>query len=249
MGGRLMSTQLLGIVGALLMGVLANDVWALSAPLARRLVVFAAGLWARDREQAQILGEEWRAYIDDRPGQVLKLCTAAAFLAAAVARMVGHKLQARPRRVKPALGVSSWLAGVDFSAAQANAVAIGLLVGLASSFASLIGYAAGLDPRWAVIGWGVGLSVAVVAIITSITLGFFVARQDALPRDAGALDTFARILAAQPEQAEHLAVTDPRVLVRPFVVRGTEPGRWADPAESGLVRPYVRRDSARPDGC
>jgi hypothetical protein len=235
----------LSIAGAILLSVVANDAWALSAPLARRMVLLAARMWARDAEQAATLSEEWRAYIDDRPGQILKLCTASAFLAAAFGRLIGHKLQARRRRVKQDLGGPSWIASIDFAAAQANAVAVGLLVGLISSFAPLVGYAAGLDLQWAVIGWGVGLSIAVIAIITSVGFGFFVARQQPLPRDAEGLDRLARILNTPLAAAEPLTATYIPLLVRPFVVHRGRP-HHGNPAETDLVRPYIKRTGSSP---
>jgi hypothetical protein len=239
MGGSLMSAQLLGVIGALLLGVLANDMWALSAPVARRIVVLAAKLWARDAEQAQVLSEEWRAYIDDRPGQILKLCTALAFFTAALGRAVGHRLQARSSRAKPAAGAR--FASIDYAAAQANAVATALLVGLISAVAPVVCYVAELNMGLALLGWGVGIIVAVLAVITSVIFGFFVARAETLPRDADAIGLLARMLSAEPDTAEvHLTPETPH-LVRPFVV-GHQPYHATDATGGGLVRPYVARD-------
>jgi hypothetical protein len=239
MGGRLMSAQLLGVIGAVLLGVLANDIWSLSAPAARRIVMVAAKLWARDTEQAQVLSEEWRAYIDDRPGQILKLGTAFAFLTAALGRAIGHRFQSHRRRVKPAVGAR--FASIDYAAAQANAVSVALLVGLISSFAPLVWYAADLNFALAMVGWATGITVAVLAVTTSVVFGFFVARAEALPRDATAIGRLARILSAEPDTAElHLAADAPH-LVRPFV-DNCRPYQATDASGGGLVRPYVTRD-------
>jgi len=234
---------ILSVLGALLLGILANDMWALSAPCARRLVVLAARLWARDPEQQQTLSEEWRAYIDDRPGQVLKLCTACAFLVVAVGRQMGHRFQTRRRRAKRPLAAAApaWSArSFDVVAAQANAVAIGLLVGFVSVIAPMVGYAIGNSLQWAVIVWGVGLTVAIVAVLASVVFGLFAARQEALPRDVASLDRLARILATQPGAADQPAIMEASRLVRPFVVQSRHPGAKRDNTPTGLVRPYIR---------
>jgi hypothetical protein len=244
MGGRLMP-YVLSVLGALLLSILANDMWALSAPCARRLVVVAARLWARDPEQQQTLSEEWRAYIDDRPGQLLKLCTACAFLVVAVGRQVGHKFQARRRPAKPPLAAApAWTArssrSFDAVAAQANAVAVGLLVGFVSVLAPMVGYVIGNSLQWAVIVWGVGLTVAVGAVLASVVFGLFVRRQDALPRDVADLDRLARILAMPPGTPDAPAATEASRLVRPFVVQSHHPAT-RDNTPTGLVRPYIGR--------
>jgi len=230
-------TQLAGLIGAILLGVLANDIWALSAPLARRLVVLAARLWSRDHEQAQVLSEEWRAYIDDRPGQILKLCTACAFLAAAVGRSAGRLFQALSPRGKPILGLPSWVTSVDFAAARTNAVAVALLVGLICSVAPLACYAAGLDVQWALLGWAVGVAVAVVAVTASVTAGFFVAQQHGRAPHSAVASPLAHIVIVKPETAE-VSTAANAPLVRPFIIH-IQTTRPTEPAESGLVRPYV----------
>jgi hypothetical protein len=245
MGGRLMP-YVLSALGALLLSILANDMWALSAPCARRLVVLAARLWARDPEQQQTLSEEWRAYIDDRPGQVLKLCTACAFLAVALGRQVGHQFHARRRRAKrPLAAAPAWTAKpFDVVAAQANAVAAALLVGLISVVAPVVGYAIGNSLQWAVIVWGVGLTVAVVAVLASVVFGLFVVRQEALPRDVAGLDRLARILATPPGTPGQPPAVEASRLVRPFVVQSHHPGGARDNTPIGLVRPYIRKADA-----
>jgi hypothetical protein len=239
-----MAMKLLGVMGAILLGVLANDIWALSAPLARRTVVLAARLWARDQEQADVLAEEWRAYIDDRPGQVLKLLTASAFLLAAVGRLMGRRFTARSRRIKPVSATSRWrLAKV--SARAANAVPIGLLVGLLSSVSLLVFYLIGLDTAWAVLVGGVGVTVAVAAVVTSIIYGFL-ARPPAHPTpDTASLAALARILNTQPDTG-HPSPAHPARLVRPFI-----DSSWrhcsSQPGLTGLVRPYIPSDSKPTD--
>jgi hypothetical protein len=237
--GRCLMVKVLGVLGAILLGVLANDIWALSAPLARRTVVLAARLWARDQEQAEILAEEWRAYIDDRPGQVLKLLTATAFLLAAVGRLVGRRFTARSRRIKPAIGASPGIRFLDVKVGEADAVLVGLLVGLLSSLAPLLFYLIGLDTSWALLGWGVGITVASAAAASSITFGFLVRRPPSLPRDATSLAALAHIVAAPPDEAEPPSPMHSALLVRPFVQR-TWQRRRSQPEQTGLVRPYVK---------
>jgi hypothetical protein len=233
-----MSQQFIGIIGAILLGVLANDVWALSAPGAHRLVVLAARLWARDHDQAQVLGEEWRAYIDERPGQLLKLCTAVAFFAAAIGRSVGRRLRLRRR---PVLRAPAWIASIDFTVARANAVAVGLLVGLISSFAPLACYATGLPADWALFAWGIGLAVAIIAVMASVTVGFFIGRQPVSHHDTAETADGLRLPTTEPATVE-FAATEVPLLVRPFVVHEHKP---EDPADPSLVRPYVRKGGER----
>lgn len=234
-----MSGQLFAIVGAVLLGVLANDIWALSAPVARRIVVVAAKLWARDPDEAQVLSEEWRAYIDDRPGQILKLCTSFAFLTAAFGRAIGHRFQSWSRRAKPTGGAR--FASIDYAAAQANAVSVALLVGLLSAVAPMVCYAAELDMGLALLSWGTGVAVAVLAVSTSLIFGFFVARAENLPRDVNAIGLLASMLSAEADTVELLLAAETPDLVRPFVVNH-EPYHTTDAPTSGLVRPYIARD-------
>jgi hypothetical protein len=233
--GRDVVKALLGVLGAVLLGVLANDIWALSSAMAQRLVTRAARLWARDLEQAQVLSEEWRAYINDRPGQLLKLLTASGLLAVAVGRLVGRKLAVRPRR--QGANLTFRVPRLDARAAEAKAVLVGLIVGLISSLAPLLCYAAGFNTKWSYLGWGIGLAVAVGTAASSLTLGFLVR-----PRPLAAPVPPATMPA--PDKIDPQPRTEIDVLVRPFVLNCRRP-EHIEPTTSALVRPYVG-DSVTP---
>jgi hypothetical protein len=241
MGARLMMMTMLSVLGAILLGVLANDLWTLSTPIARRLVVWAAGLWARDHEQRETLTEEWRAYIDDRPGQVLKLVTASALIAAGFGRMVSRRFRIGSRsspQIAPPMRVPSWVPVVDTRAAESAGVPASLVVGLLSSVAPMIFLAEGTDTRWAFLCWGFGSAVAVLVAGGSV-FGFLVDRPAAIPLDSASLTDLARVLAAPPESATQSFPTETSQLVRPFV-QADWAGGGDDTSRTRLVRPYVQ---------
>jgi hypothetical protein len=243
MGDFLMIAKVLGIAGAILLSVLANDVWALSAPFATRIVVRAARLWARDKKQAEVLTEEWQAYLADRPGQLLKLMTAAALFVAGAGRALARRLKIRPQPVRPQLGLRLRLPAVDARIAETDAVPVALLAGLMLSLTPLIYSVAGQDPGWAMTAWGFGIAVAVATELGAVALGFLVRRPMNRPPSRGPDQTWSERLtglpAASPEPAREPAPANGALLVRPFVQH-----TWlADPSEAPAIgdriRPYV----------
>lgn len=237
-----MSAKLIGLLGALLLGIIANDLWTLSSGLAHRIVVLAARLWSRDQQQAEVLAEEWQAHINDRPGQILKLLTALALFTAAIGRLLGRRLKLPVRQSKPApiFAGSLRLPSIDIRAAETNAVAMWLVVGIIVSLAPLPLYRNNPNMSWAYFGWGIGAVLAVTVTASSVTLGFLVRP----PLTVG--PRVAPLRTSVPGACSDLETTQPQppanvvLLVRPFI----ETGWQHEPAVSGegsLVRPYVHR--------
>jgi len=240
-----MLAKVLGVAGAILLGVLVNDIWALATPLAQRIVVVAARSWGRDPEQAAILAEEWRALIDDRPGQLFKLSTAAGLLVAGVGRRLGRRLHVRHWRIRPRLALSSWLP--SFKMRGSDAILVALLVGIWSALAPLVCFVLEVDTSWARISWGIAIAIAGVVTTVSFTGGFLVSPPAPISLVApvpGRPDAIAPLSAA----GEGYTLVDVAPLVRPFVRSSPpprrEPGeaRRNEPGESRLVRPYVQGD-------
>jgi hypothetical protein len=89
---------ILGWLASITLGIIANELCDLSSAPAKRIVRVAARLWARDAEQKEIYCEEWSAYIDDRPGKLLKLLTALVMLGAATERYLVRRTATHWRR-------------------------------------------------------------------------------------------------------------------------------------------------------
>jgi hypothetical protein len=75
-----------GIAGAVIFGLLVNEMSALCPWAAHRLVRWAANRWSSDPEVAAAYADEWAAVIDERPGKLFKLLTALGFAGGAVGR-------------------------------------------------------------------------------------------------------------------------------------------------------------------
>jgi diguanylate cyclase (GGDEF)-like protein len=73
-----------GILLGILTGLLTNEMFEFSPWCARKLVRWAAFRRYTDRDRAEMRAEEWTAVINDRPGKLFKLITAASFAAAAI---------------------------------------------------------------------------------------------------------------------------------------------------------------------
>jgi len=105
-----------GVLGAVALGLLVNEISDVSPWMAERLVRSAARLWSRDPQVAADYAEEWQAVVDERPGKLLKLCTALGFLAGAVQIRLGATIHGRRRALQHALrGIVwlNWLMGVS----------------------------------------------------------------------------------------------------------------------------------------
>lgn len=136
-------SAVLGLLGTLLLGILANDLWTLASAIAHRIVTFAARLWSRNADQAEVLAEEWRAYINDRPGQLLKLATALGLLLAAAVRALArrpnttteprHRPEPTGARLQIAVRMPAWMPQIDTQAAERDAVPVWLVVGTAAA--------------------------------------------------------------------------------------------------------------------
>jgi hypothetical protein len=104
-----------GLLGAVVLGLLVNEISDVSPWMAGRLVRSAAILWSHDPHVAADYAEEWQAVVDERPGKLLKLGTALGFLAVAARIRLGTTMYGRHRAVRYALrGIiwNNWLMGV-----------------------------------------------------------------------------------------------------------------------------------------
>ncbi len=73
------------IIFAIATGLLANELFDISPWLGKRIVRWAAGRAYPDPSRAVLRAEEWCAVIDERPGKLLKLTTAAWLAVGAIA--------------------------------------------------------------------------------------------------------------------------------------------------------------------
>ncbi|MFG1992369.1 hypothetical protein ACGFJ7_20550 [Actinoplanes sp. NPDC048988] len=71
------------VLGAIVVGLFVNEFGELSPWLARHLVNWAAYRWTADPRDAADLSREWQGIIDQRPGKLFKLFTAAGFASSA----------------------------------------------------------------------------------------------------------------------------------------------------------------------
>ncbi|MCX5066659.1 hypothetical protein OOJ91_12295 [Micromonospora lupini] len=74
------------IAASFVFGLLVNEMTDLSPWAARRLVRWAAYRWTTDPDIAAGYAEEWTAIVEERPGKLLKLLTAAQFSLGAAGR-------------------------------------------------------------------------------------------------------------------------------------------------------------------
>jgi hypothetical protein len=112
-----------GLLGAVVLGLLVNEISDVSPWMAGRLVRSAARLWSLDPEIAADYAEEWQAVVDERPGKLLKLGTALGFLAGAAQIRLGASIRGHRQTVRHALrGIlwNNWLMGVSGTAMFLN---------------------------------------------------------------------------------------------------------------------------------
>lgn len=87
------------IAASFVFGLLVNEMTDISPWAARRLVHWAAYRWTADPHTAARYAEEWAAIIDERPGKLLKLGTAARFAVGAAGRAAPRALAVLKHRV------------------------------------------------------------------------------------------------------------------------------------------------------
>jgi hypothetical protein len=244
MDGRLMSTTLLGLIGALVLGVAANDLWALSSGIAQRVVVLAARLWSRNKEQAEVLTEEWQAYIGDRPGQILKLLTALALLTAAIGRALGRKLKPARIHVDVSIRLPSWTPSIHVSAGEHTLIPAWLLVGLFFALSPIAFYFADLDISWSYFAWTIGGAVAISTALSGSMLGFLTTRPPKLDLDYQSLEQIACALSVKPQEPPATSTSSgSATLVRPYLSHVWKCAD-TDPPSAVLIRPYVTSNQA-----
>lgn len=84
------------IVLSIVVGLIVNEFCEISPWCARKLVRWAAFQRYADPDRAEIRAEEWTALINDRPGKLFKLISAACFTLSAVivsARRIADRLR------------------------------------------------------------------------------------------------------------------------------------------------------------
>jgi hypothetical protein len=124
-----------GILLSILTSLAAAEITAINPWCAKKLVRWSARRrYADNQARAKIRAEELEAFIDARPGNLLKLMTAAAFAAAAVAGMT-RKRARRPTRVHSGrrvrrlgaqvAGLASIVGGLGFIASGGASLANG----------------------------------------------------------------------------------------------------------------------------
>ena len=111
------------ILVSVVIGLIVNECCDISPWLARKLVSWAAKRTYSDEMKAAIREEEWAAVIDERPGKLLKLATALAFVAGAVANSSRNAASRRFARALVMLGELIALSNRSSIAAKARTAA------------------------------------------------------------------------------------------------------------------------------
>jgi ABC-type amino acid transport substrate-binding protein len=202
------------ILLSLLLGVLANEFSDISPWLARRLVWWAASLWAEEPDQVAVYRKKGTVLINGRPGKLLKLMTAIGFASGAVVQWQSRSLR---RHVREALDSSR---GFRRKLVTATIAMIMIMVGLegvqqAIEPAPPIEYLSGMV--------NIGVSSDLPGWSTNQNgrwAGFEIEMASWLGRRFGFTPNFVPVLASQAVQAlregrvklviSHLSITDVR---------------------------------------
>jgi len=161
------------LVGAAV-GIAATELTEISPWLARKVVRWSARHWSPDPEQRAAYEEEWTSVVDERPGKVLKLFTAAGFAGGAVGRSVPRvagRLRGRARRGTPTQTALLGFGGLLITAAAVfGAVALTAIPAVARVAILTVAAAALLTAASMIVRHGLSATGETVA---AIGLGLF----------------------------------------------------------------------------
>jgi hypothetical protein len=218
----------LGWLISVALGLVVNEIWDLTSCVAKLIAKWAGRFWTRDKIEAAGYAEEFQAYVEERPGKLLRLCTALGLFGFAIFRhFLGWTtdgeggLLARGRQVAAAVGGNPAL------------VLLPAIVVEASLFFLV---SAGVWRDRLLVPAAIGGFFVVLGYVPMF-LEDFAERRGRKALEGELDEAPARPMSAPTVATEQVTIGSP--MVRPYVF-ATGVARHADaPGATGLVRPYV----------